>query len=108
MIAMMRSDEHVPIVSWLDTNICSPSDPVCADGHFPSMSSTEHDSPLALPVGLSEKSRSLSANTLKDRLSQLTAPLNVVYPVAALHANIKYVFSLRGIIYLTKQKIYHL
>ena len=67
-----------------------------------SMSSTDHDSPLVVPVGLSEKSRTLSANTLGDRLSKLAAPLNVVYPVAALRANIKYVFSLGGIIHCTK------
>ena len=53
------------------------------------MSDTNLHSPLVLPGGLSEKSRTLSANTLRDRLSKLTTPLNVVYPVAALHANIK-------------------
>lgn len=73
-----------------------------------SMSSTDHDSPLVVPVGLSEKSRTLSANTLGDRLSKLAAPLNVVYPVAALRANIKYVFSLGGIIHCAKQKICYL
>lgn len=45
---------------------------------YSSMSSTKLD-------GLSEKSRTLSANTLRDRLSKLTTPLNVVNPVAALH-----------------------
>ena len=70
----------------------SPSDLVCADGPYSSMSSTNLHSPLVRPGGLSEKSRSLSANTLKDRLSKLTTPLNVVNPVAALHANIKCVF----------------
>jgi hypothetical protein len=63
------------------------------------MSSTNLHSPLDRPGGLSEKSRALSANTLRDRLSKLTTPLNVVYPVAALHANIKYIFPLRGITY---------
>ena len=55
------------------------------------MSSTvPHSPPPDRPDGLSENSRTLSANTLKDRLSKLTIPLNnVVNPVAALHANVK-------------------
>jgi hypothetical protein len=46
--------------------------------------------------------RTLSASTLRDRLSKLAAtPLNVPNPVATLHANVKYVslfffFWLRG------------
>jgi len=52
------------------------------------MSSTKLDSPL----GLSASSRTLSANTLKDKLSKLATPLNVVNPVAALRANVKCVF----------------
>lgn len=70
------------------------------------MSSTNLQSPLVLPGGLSEKSRTLSANTLRDRLSKLTTPLNVVYPVAALHANIKCVFSLHVITYRIKLKFF--
>lgn len=58
---------------------------------YSSMSSTvPHSPPPDRPDGLSENSRTLSANTLKDRLSKLTIPLNnVVNPVAALHANVK-------------------
>lgn len=58
---------------------------------YSSMSSTvPHSPPPDRPDGLSENSRTLSANTLKDRLSKLTTPLNnVVNPVAALHANVK-------------------
>ena len=72
----------------------SPSDLVCTGNPNSSMSSTNLHSPPVQPSGLSEKSRTLSANTLRDRLSKLTTPLNVVYPVAALHANIKCVFSI--------------
>jgi hypothetical protein len=63
------------------------------------MSST--NLPLVPPGGLSEKSRTLSANTLRDRLSKLTTPLNVVYPVAALHANIKCVQVFPSRVYQT-------
>lgn len=58
------------------------------------MSSTKLHSPPSRPGGLSANSRKLSANTLKDRLSMLTTPLNVVKPVAALHANVKCVVSI--------------
>ena len=86
--------EHVPrvpivIVSSLSRKCCPPSDLVCAENSYSSMSSTNFHSPLVQPGGLSEKSRTLSANTLRDRLSKLATPLN---PVAALHANIKCVF----------------
>ena len=38
--------------------------------------------------------RSLSASSLKNSLSKLTTPLSVTKPVAALHANVKYVFAI--------------
>ncbi|KAF8806928.1 DAGAT-domain-containing protein [Phlegmacium glaucopus] len=55
------------------------------------MSSTKLHSAPGRPGGLTSNSRTLSAGTLRDRLSKLATPLNVVNPVAALRANVNFV-----------------